>query len=44
MAKYRDLIVFQKADALAFSIYKTTEDLTIFRGYDIVAINVATWR
>jgi len=25
MAKYRDLIVFQKADALAFSIYKATE-------------------
>ena len=25
MAKYRDLIVFQKADELAFSIYKATE-------------------
>lgn len=25
MAKYRDLIVFQKADALAFSIYRATE-------------------
>ena len=25
MAKYRDIIVFQKADELAFSIYKATE-------------------
>ena len=25
MAKYRDLIVFQKADELAFGIYKATE-------------------
>lgn len=30
MSKYKELIVFQKADELAFQIYKLTEDFPVY--------------